>query len=230
MCLLDGPDDGADGRDEREDSGGVLPALVLAVLLAVFRFDIDDVVLLQVEAGRLEQLLAAQVVLVHHPLPVLLTDDRHTVHPAPLGDIARLGDGLQQGDAVALHREGAGVAHRAQDGILEIEELQRHQRVLDILPVDDAVAYQGGHLAHLQPLHMQLAQDGETNVPFHVHTVAFLHGSGLRHRAVGTHREGPAARVERDGQLGVLVEGKFAYLLPAPKREQPSRRNVAWSK
>ena len=63
MCLLDGPDDGADGRDEREDSGGVLPALVLAVLLAVFRFDIDDVVLLQVEAGRLEQLLAAQVVL-----------------------------------------------------------------------------------------------------------------------------------------------------------------------
>ena len=165
MCLLDGPDDGADGRDEREDSGGVLPALVLAVLLAVFRFDIDDVVLLQVEAGRLEQLLAAQVVLVHHPLPVLLTDDRHTVHPAPLGDIARLGDGLQQGDAVALHREGAGVAHRAQDGILEIEELQRHQRVLDILPVDDAVAYQGGHLAHLQPLHMQLAQDGETNVP-----------------------------------------------------------------
>ena len=122
MCLLDGPDDGADGRDEREDSGGVLPALVLAVLLAVFRFDIDDVVLLQVEAGRLEQVLAAQVVLVHHPLPVLLTDDRHTVHPAPLGDVARLGDGLQQGDAVALHREGAGVAHRAQDGILEIEE------------------------------------------------------------------------------------------------------------
>ena len=26
------------------------------------------------------------------------------------------------------------------------------------------------------------------------------------------------------------MEGKFAYLLPAPKREQPSRRNVAWSK
>ena len=133
MCLLDGPDDGADGRDEREDSGGVLPALVLAVLLAVFRFDIDDVVLLQVEAGRLEQPLLRRSA-GHHPLPVLLTDDRHTVHPAPLGDIARLGDGLQQGDAVALHREGAGVAHRAQDGILEIEELQRHQRVLDILP------------------------------------------------------------------------------------------------
>ena len=36
--------------------------------------------------------------------------------------------------------------------------------------------------------------------------------------------------VSNEAAINADMEGKFAYLLPAPKREQPSRRNVAWSK
>ena len=169
---------------------------------------------------------------VHHPLAVLLADDRHAVHAAPGADVAGTGHGLQQGDAVALGGEGAGVPHGAQHRILEVEELKRHQRFPDVPARDDAVAYQGGHLAHLQPLYMELAQYGEVDVAVHIHAVAPGGGRGvLRDRASGVHAEGAAVHVERYGQFGVLAaHGDVQTVVGMHDRLVPDIAGVAVSR
>ena len=107
IWLFGHPKDGRDGGDDGKHRGADLPAAVFVVLLAVFGFHVDDVVLLQVEARRLEEVLAAQVVHEHLALAVDFADHGHAVYLGLGREVAGIGDGLEQGDAVAVDREGA---------------------------------------------------------------------------------------------------------------------------
>lgn len=205
MSVFGHPVDVTNRGDQRRDARDVAPHLLARVGTLLLGFHIHDVVLLQVVAGREEEVFAPQVVGVFYAFAALLADDMHAIH-APVGrHVARLGDGLQQGDAPVVHVIDAGAARRTEHGVAEVEERERDEGIFDVFALDDAIADEVGDLAHLEAVHVQRAEDGELDVAVQVHAVARGGrrelGRYLARR--GTHLVGSG--VERGGQFGVLA-------------------------
>ena len=170
------PDDGARGCDGAHEHCGDLHAPVLSVLLAELRLHVDDVVLLQEETRRLEDVAVADVVEVDPLVAVLLPDDGHPVEPCLVGQVARVGDRLQQGDPAALHGERSVLAHGSPDGVLEVEELHAHYGSLDVVAVDNQILDPVLGLAQGKSFKMDVSKDRKLDVSLGVDLVARLVG------------------------------------------------------
>ena len=172
------PHCGANSRQDGRGEGHVLEGLVLAVLLPVLRLHVDDVVLLEEEARGVEDVLAPDVVQENLLVPVSLPDHRYAVQASLRGKVPGIGNSLEDGDAAVLHRERTVAADGPEHGVFEIQEINRHNRGLDIVTVDDFLPYQLRGLAQVKPRKMEGAENREFDVPVHVHPVALRVESG----------------------------------------------------
>ncbi len=77
--LLERPNQGGGHAGQREDYAAYLEHTVLAITVLLLGLHIYDVVLLQIEAGRAEDIRVAYVVYILPTLTVALADDRHLV-------------------------------------------------------------------------------------------------------------------------------------------------------
>ena len=110
---------------------------------------------------------------IYLALAIALADDCHGAQLGIRLEVAGIGNGIEEGHTVIIHREGAGMAHSAQHCVAEVEKLERHLRVLDVVAFYYLVLDHFGHLAHAKSLDMQSAQDGEVDVAVHIHTITF---------------------------------------------------------
>ena len=101
------PDNRADSSNQREYRRDDLPPAIFLVFLLILGFHIHNVILLQIEAGRLEKVGTAQVVHEHLPFAIRLADDRHPVYLCIYGKVTRIGDGFQQSNAITVRTERA---------------------------------------------------------------------------------------------------------------------------
>lgn len=206
-ALFGGPNDRASGSDDGERNGEPLDEVGLFFALGLARADVDDIVLRQIVDGRVEDVGVADVDGVDSALAAFFADDGDAAEVGVCGEVAGLGDGLEEGDAVA----GAGVSAvgvgGAEDAVAEVAEFNRHDRFLDVSALDDASADFVGSLGDGEAGDVDLAQDGEVDVAFAIDTVVLvgrdLAGSGGL--AAGRDAIRAGRDVEGDCELGVLA-------------------------
>ena len=211
--LLHRPDDGACGGDGGERHGDVLCDAFATLLLAVLRLHVHDVVLLQIEAGGVEDVAAAEVVDENLPFLADFADDGHLVHTGVGGEVAGVGNGLEEGDAVAPDGVGAVAADSTEDGIFEVEEVDGDEGILDVVALDDAVLDELRHLGECAALDVDLSEHGEVDVAVNIHAVTLV-------VAVGSGGDFTGAADANGSGLGVEGECEFG-LLAADSDAQP---------
>ena len=137
-----GPEkDGAQcGKSWKYGGGYGEGQLAAAVELGLARLHIDHVILLQPEAGRVEAGLAPQVDRIDLPFAALCAYHPDIVVLCVGGEVSGHRYGLQDGDPVVLDNVIALGADLAQNRDLEIGELGRNYRVIDVLLFDNQIA------------------------------------------------------------------------------------------
>lgn len=206
-ALFGGPNDRASGRDDGERYGEPLDEVCLFFALGLAGANVDDVVLRQVVDGRVEDVGVADVDGVDSTLAAFFADDGDATEVGVGGEVAGLGYGLEESDAVA----GAGVSAvgvgGAEDAVAEVAEFNRYDGFLDVSAFDDAAADFVGRLWDGEAGDVDLAQDGEVDVAFGVDAVVlvvrYLGGSGGL--AAGRDAIRAGRDVEGDCELGVLA-------------------------
>ncbi len=191
-----------DGADHGEPDGGAAADGRGAGLGLVGR-DVEDVVLLEVVVGRVDDVAVVEVerddlLLARAALP----DEPDVVADAIDGHVARHGEGFEDVDLLVGDGERAGTGHFAQDGYLVVDHADGDdgRRVeLGTEPLADELL----GLALGESAQTDSAQHGEIDTAGVVHQVLLENGLGGQVSIVVAddirHRE-----VERLGQLGRL--------------------------
>ena len=142
----DGRGQGGQGNPDGGGVEGVAHGLCLALSLVVGG-DVDEVVLLEVEGGRLEQALhlreVHEVDLVH---AIDLTGDHDTGAVAIDGEVAGAAEGIENGEMVFRDGDDAGVVHLAEHVHAEVDVLHGDDGVVDELAAAEALLDVGGEL------------------------------------------------------------------------------------
>ena len=176
---------GGDGRGQRgqgnPDGGsveGVAHRLCLALALVVGG-DVDEVVLLEVEGGRLEQALhlgeVHEVDLVH---AVDLTGDHDTGAVAVDGEVAGAAEGVENGEMVLRDGDDAGVVHLAEHVHAEVDILYGDDGVVDEFAGAETLLDVGGELLAGLAFGADFAEYGKLDGALFVDGVDYLRPGG----------------------------------------------------
>lgn len=142
LLLFKSPHQRADGCHKREQDGYDTETAVFVVSLAILRFYIDDVILLQVEAGRVEDILAAQVMNEHLAFVAFFTDHGHAVDPGFGSQVSGIGNCFQQRDAVTVAGKGSVASYGSQYGVFEVQDINGDKGILDVVACLDLILNQ----------------------------------------------------------------------------------------
>ena len=120
----------------------------------------------------MEEVLCAQIHPVGDALAVFFADHKDGVPLAVDGEVARHAEGFEQGDLVFGDHVLARTVHLAQDGVVEVHELDGHYGIVDEVLVHQPLLDEGGNLALGHAGHVETAQDGKVDVAFGVEGIA----------------------------------------------------------
>ena len=110
----------------------------------------------------MEQDCTFSVIFANHPYPVTTSvNSQVTCHT----------QSLQQCDTVAGDSKATRTSDFAHHGNLEVQELYRHNRILNQIAFDQLVFDQFGQLHTGQAFHMDFSQDGKVDVSVRIHQI-----------------------------------------------------------
>ena len=190
---------------------------------------VDEVVLLQIIGGREQGLLHVGEVYVVHPVgTVHIAVHHHVASVSVDGEVAGLGQGIQDGEMVLGDCDDAGLFHFAHHLDAQVEILHGDDGVGDQLARDKAVFDVVCHFAPGHACHVYLPQNGKVDGSLFIHRVGYylgiartLSGCGLG-RGFGTQDVAGVCGCG-EGELllqhGVAAVDHDVYLVLGPEAE-----------
>ena len=193
-------DDGYDKADAGQAPAVPLSGIGTGVHLALGGGHVNDVILLYIVKGGVEEVLAAQVEGGNLAVAVYLA---HNLYGAVAvdGKVAGLGDSLENSDALTVDGVDTGGLHFADDRELEVADLHVDGGIRQVTAIAQSVGDVGSELGAGLAGGMNATDDGQYDVAVGIHQIAVLHVLAIGLGATGAH----LAHVEGGGKLGLLA-------------------------
>lgn len=170
-----------EGREDRDAGGDVGDDHRVAVgsfFLAHIGFDVDDIVLVEVVVGGVEDVFGGEVEFADGADTVFLADDGDVLTLSVDGEVADHAECLEYGEAFAVDDELTGTGDVAEDADLEVHEFDGDFRVFDVAFLDETGLDERGEVVMGETDDVDFAEDGEDDVAVVVDEVAGHAGVG----------------------------------------------------
>ena len=169
-----GGEEGGNRNPNRDVAEGVVVVGGLSHFHAV-RFDIDDVVLLEVIDGRVENVLAAEIYEISFGGIAFLTEHANHVAATIDGEVSRHADGFKDGEVVAFDFNATGFGDFTQDVDVLIVGSHGDHGIVDEAVAEDFLNL-GGSLCAGESADLHASHAEEVDVSVFVDGVALVVG------------------------------------------------------